>query len=108
VSRSGVTISAGRWLGFNRAAAARLSFLMSLPIIGGAAAYRGVKLLFDGGLPAGMAGAFTAGVVASGVTGAFAVWAILRMLQTRSFAPFVAYRVLAGAVVLAVIASGAR
>jgi undecaprenyl-diphosphatase len=107
VSRSGVTISAGRWLGFNRAAAARLSFLMSLPIIGGAAAYRGAKLLVEG-FPSGLGGAFAAGVVTSGVTGAFAVWAILRMLQTRSFTPFVVYRVLAGAVVLALIATGVR
>ena len=37
VSRSGVTISAARWLGFDRDSAARVSFLMSLPIIGGAA-----------------------------------------------------------------------
>ena len=40
VSRSGVTITAGRWLGFDRAAAARLAFLMSLPLIGGAGVYR--------------------------------------------------------------------
>ena len=107
VSRSGVTMSAGRWLGFNRAASARLSFLMSLPIIGGAAAYRGAKLLAEG-FPSGVGGAFAAGVVASGVTGAFAVWAILRLLQTRSFTPFVVYRVLAGAAVLALLASGVR
>ena len=107
VSRSGVTISAGRWLGFNRATAARVSFLMSLPIIGGAAAYRGAKLLVDG-FPAGVGGAFAAGVVTSGLTGAFAVWAILRMLETRSFTPFVVYRVIVGAAVLALIATGVR
>jgi undecaprenyl-diphosphatase len=107
VSRSGVTISAGRWLGFNRAAAARISFLMSLPIIGGAAAYRGAKLLVDG-FPSGVGGAFAAGVITSGLTGAFAVWAILRMLETRSFTPFVVYRVLGGAAVLAPIATGVR
>ena len=107
VSRSGVTMSAGRWLGFNRTAAARISFLMSLPIIGGAAAYRGAKLLVEG-FPSGVGGAFAAGVIASGLTGAFAVWAILRMLETRSFSAFVAYRVLLGAAVLALIASGVR
>jgi undecaprenyl-diphosphatase len=108
VSRSGVTMSAGRWLQFERGAAARLSFLMSLPIIGGAAFYRGVKLIADGGPPAGTGGAFAAGIVASGVTGAFAVWAILRLLQTRSFAPFVVYRLLAGAAVLGVLATSFR
>ena len=45
VSRSGVTITAGRWLRFDRATAARLSFLMSLPIIFGAGLYKGAKML---------------------------------------------------------------
>ena len=108
VSRSGVTISAGRWRGFERGAAARLSFLMSLPIIGGAGLYRGLKLIGEGGLPAGLEGAFAAGMVTSGVTGAFAVWATLKLVQTRSFTPFVIYRVLAGAAVLVLLASGVR
>jgi undecaprenyl-diphosphatase len=107
VSRSGVTISAGRWLRFERASAARLSFLMSLPVIGGAGLFKGAKVLADG-LPGGMGGAFAAGVVTSGVTGAFAVWAVLRIVQTRSFTPFVVYRVLAGAAVLALLATGVR
>ncbi|MFN2502940.1 MAG: undecaprenyl-diphosphate phosphatase [Acidimicrobiales bacterium] len=108
VSRSGATISASRWLGFERASAARLSFLMSLPIIGGAALYRGLKLVADGGPPAGTEGAFAAGIVASGITGAFAVWGVLRLLQTRSFTPFVVYRVLAGVAVLSLLATGFR
>jgi undecaprenyl-diphosphatase len=108
VSRSGVTISGARWLGFQRDAAARLSFLMSLPIIGGAAVYKGVKVLAGDGLPAGTEGAFVAGMVASAVTGGVAVWGTLRYVRNHSFAPFVLYRVLAGAAVLALIATGAR
>jgi undecaprenyl-diphosphatase len=107
VSRSGITITAGRWLGFERDAAARLSFLMSLPITGGAALYKGAKLASDG-LPPGTAAAFAWGIVASGVTGLAAVWLVLKVVRTRSFLPFVAYRVLAGVAVLAVLASPLR
>ncbi|MDQ4096930.1 MAG: undecaprenyl-diphosphate phosphatase [Actinomycetota bacterium] len=108
VSRSGVTISGARWLGFKRDAAARLSFLMSLPIIGGAAVYKGVKVLAEGGLPAGTESAFLAGMLTSAVTGGLAVWGTLRYVRNHSFTPFVVYRVLLGAVVLALIATGVR
>ena len=107
VSRSGITITAARWLGFERDAAARLSFLMSLPITGGAALYKGAKLAAHG-LPPGTAAAFVWGIVASAVTGLAAVWLVLKVVRTRSFLPFVLYRVLAGAAVLAVLASPLR
>jgi undecaprenyl-diphosphatase len=108
VSRSGVTITGARWLGFQRDAAARLSFLMSLPIIGGAALYKGVKVIAEGGLPAGTESAFLAGMITSAVTGGLAVWGTLRYVRNHSFAPFVVYRVLVGAAVLALIATGVR
>lgn len=108
VSRSGVTMSAGRWLGLDRDAAARISFLMSLPIIGGAALYTGLELLADGGPPPGTGGAFVWGIVSSGVTGSLAVWLVLRVIRTRSFAPFVIYRVTVGLAVLGLVATGLR
>ena len=104
VSRSGVTMSGGRWLGFDRDAAARISFLMSIPIIGGAGLYKGAKLFAHGGIPHGMGPAFAWGTVASALTGFVAIWALLRIIRTRSFAPFVVYRFAAGAFVLAVAA----
>jgi undecaprenyl-diphosphatase len=107
VSRSGITITAGRFLGFERDAAARLSFLMSIPITGGAALYKGLQLAVDG-LPPGTAAAFLWGIVASAVTGLAAVWLVLKVVRTRSFLPFVAYRVLAGLAVLALLASPLR
>ncbi len=107
VSRSGITMTAGRFLGFERDAAARLSFLMSIPITGGAALYKGVELAVDG-LPPGTAPAFFWGIVASGVTGLAAVWLVLKVVRTRSFLPFVLYRVVAGVAVLAVLASPLR
>lgn len=103
VSRSGATISMGRFLGFERDAAARFSFLMSVPITGGLGIYKALKLfLVDGGLPPGFGAPFAWGIVASGITGFIAVAALLRLIKTRSFFPFVAYRVVAGAGVIAV------
>jgi undecaprenyl-diphosphatase len=107
-SRSGVTITASRWAGFNRDSAARLSFLMSLPIIAGAGLYQFVSVMSDGGIPAEMRGAFVAGMVSAGITGWFAVWATLRIIRTRSFAPFVIYRVGVGVGVLVLLATGVR
>ena len=108
VSRSGATISMGRWLGLTRDAAARLSFLMSLPIIGGVGAYKGLDVLTGSGVPADFRAAFAWGMVTSAVTGFGAVWALLRLVRTRSFVPFVAYRVVAGVAVVAIAASSFR
>ncbi len=107
VSRSGITITAGRFLGFDRNSAARLSFLMSMPITGGAALYKGLGLVKDG-LPPGTAAAFGWGIIASAVTGLVAVSLILKVVRTRTFLPFVVYRVAAGLAVLAVLASPLR
>ena len=103
VSRSGVTMSMGRWLGFDRDGAARLSFLMTIPITGGVGLYKALDVLVLGpGLPPGFAAPFLWGTLAAAVTGFWAVWGLLRLVRTRSFAPFVVYRVLAGILVVAV------
>ena len=108
VSRSGATMTVGRLLGFDRDAAARISFLMSLPVTAGALVYKGAKLMADGGLPHGTAPAFIWGVVTSAVTGLVAIHFLLRLLRTRSFAPFVVYRLMAGTAVLLLIVTGFR
>jgi undecaprenyl-diphosphatase len=101
VSRSGATISMGRFLGFEREAAARISFLMSVPITGGLGLYKAVKLFaLDGGLPDGFAAPFLWGIVASAITGFIAVAGLIRLIKTRSFFPFVVYRVIAGVFVI--------
>jgi undecaprenyl-diphosphatase len=107
-SRSGLTITAGRWLGFDRDSAARLSFLMSLPITAGAGLYKLIDVISNGGIPSDLRGAFVAGVIASGITGWFAVWGMLRFIRTRTFAPFVVYRVAVGVGVLALLATPFR
>ena len=106
-SRSGITMTAGRFLGFSRDAAARASFLMSLPITGGAVAYKMLKLAKDG-VPAGMGTPMLIGIVTSGLSGWLAVWGTLKLVRTHSFAPFVVYRVAAGLMVLLVVAAGWR
>jgi undecaprenyl-diphosphatase len=107
VSRSGATITAGRWVGLDRDSSARLSFLMSLPIIAGALLFEGAKLAKDG-MPHGFAGAFVVGIVASAITGYAAVWGTLRLIRTHTFTPFVIYRVLIGVGVLVIAATSFR
>jgi undecaprenyl-diphosphatase len=109
VSRSGVTITAARGVGVRREVAARFSFLLSLPIIGGAGVYKGVKLLTGAEhIPPGFGPAFAWGMVASAVSGFLVIWGLLAYLRRRDFAPFVLYRLAAAGVVLGVIAAGVR
>ncbi|MEX1009044.1 MAG: undecaprenyl-diphosphate phosphatase [Acidimicrobiia bacterium] len=107
VSRAGVTISAGRWLHFDRQAATRLSFLMSIPIIGGATLYKGAQLARDG-IPSGFGSAFFWGVAASAVSGFLAIAFLLRYVRTHSFRPFVIYRIVVGIVIIVIFATGIR
>lgn len=100
VSRSGVTMTAGRLAGLGRDGAARFAFLMSLPITGGALVFKGIDVAGEGGIPDGFAAPFAWGIVASGLTGWLAVWGTLKLIRTRSFAPFVTYRVVVGVAVL--------
>lgn len=101
VSRSGVTITAALLLGFSREAAARFSFLLSAPVIGGAA------LLQLKDLPPAAAAdpTFAAGVLASGVAGFLSIRFLLRLLRGGDYLPFVWYRLALGALVLVVAAS---
>jgi len=107
VSRSGVTISAGRWLRFDREAATRLSFLMSIPIIAGAALYKGAKVAADG-IPDDFVEPMIWGTIAAAISGFIAIAGLLRLLRSSSFAPFVIYRVVAGVAVIVIFASGVR
>jgi undecaprenyl-diphosphatase len=107
VSRSGVTMTAARLLTFDREAAARFSFLLSLPVIAGAAIYEGLDLAGDG-IPAGLAGPFVAGIGASAVSGFLVIAFLLRYLRVHDFAIFLWFRIGVAALVLGVIASGAR
>jgi undecaprenyl-diphosphatase len=106
-SRSGITITAARWRGFDRDAAARLSFLMSLPVIAGAIVLKVGRLIVDG-IPDGLFWPMVVGIATSALSGWVAVWGTMRLIRTRSFAPFVVYRIALGVAVLVLIAAGWR
>lgn len=103
-SRSGITMTAARSLGFSRDAAARASFLMAIPVTAGAIVFKMAKLIGDG-VPDGLALPMAVGIVTAGVSGWVAVWGTLRLVRTRSFNPFVVYRVLLGITVLVIVAT---
>ena len=106
-SRSGITMTAARLLGFDRDTAARVSFLMAIPITGGAVVFKLAKLASDG-IPDGLGVPMVVGIVTSAVSGWLAVWGLLRLVRTRTFGAFVAYRIVAGVGVLALVASAVR
>lgn len=106
-SRSGITITAARRFGFTRDAAARVSFLMSVPVIGGAVLFKLAKLAKDG-VPDGLMTPMIVGIVAAGISGWIAMWGMIRMLRNRNFNGFVAYRILVGTGVLLLAASSIR
>ena len=81
VSRSGITISAGRWLGLTRDAAARLSFLLLVPTVLGAVLLKGVKDVLLGDLPSGWHGPFVVGVLAAWGSCLFAIEWLLRYVR---------------------------
>lgn len=106
-SRSGITITAGRWLGLDRDAAARFSFLLLIPAVFGATVYKAYESIGEG-LPDGVAGPMIVGTIAAAVSGYWAISFLLRLVRTTSYRPFVLYRYAAGAAILLIIATGLR
>jgi undecaprenyl-diphosphatase len=106
-SRSGITMTAARFRGFDRDAAVRLSFLMMIPVTGGAIVFKLTKLVSDG-IPEGLLVPMIVGIVTSGIAGWLAIWGTLKLVRTRSLMPFVIYRVALGVFVLIVAATGWR
>ena len=106
-SRSGITMTAARFLGFDREAAVRISFVMSIPVIFGAVVFKFAGMIADG-IPDGLLVPLIVGIITSGLSGWLAVWGTLRIVRTRSFMPFVIYRIALGVVVLIVVATGLR
>jgi undecaprenyl-diphosphatase len=106
-SRSGITITAARTIGFSRDAAARISFLMSIPVTAGAVVFKMTKLFTDGGYE-GLVTPMIVGIVTSGLAGWLAVWGTIKLVRTHSFMPFVIYRCALGVVILVVVVAGWR
>jgi undecaprenyl-diphosphatase len=106
-SRSGITVTAGRFLGFDRDAAVRISFLMSLPVIAGAVLFKTFGAIKDG-IPEDLIVPMIVGIVTSGIAGWLAVWGTLRLVRNHSLMLFVWYRIILGVVILLAMATGLR
>jgi undecaprenyl-diphosphatase len=108
VSRSGITITAGRLFRLDRDAAARLSFLLLVPTVLGAVLLKGVQDVVLGDLPAGWKGPFLVGVLAAWGTGLLAIQWLLGYVRRHTYGLFVVYRLVAAAIIALLILSGAR
>jgi undecaprenyl-diphosphatase len=105
-SRSGTTITAGMLLGLRREAAARFSFLLSVPIILGAGAYKLAKTLPVLRRAPEWSVATALGTAVSAVVGYLVIGWLLGWLRTRTTYLFVGWRIAAGVVVAALILAG--
>lgn len=106
-SRSGVTITTARFLKLDRDDAARLSFLLLIPIVFGAALLKGATVAVDG-LPPGSAGPFIVGMLAAAVVGLVAIWGLLGYVRRHTYTVFVVYRLVLSAAILITIGAGWR
>jgi undecaprenyl-diphosphatase len=103
-SRSGITITIGLFRGLTRETAARFSFLLSTPVIAGAALKKLWDVHKEGGIPADMKMPFAVGALVSGLLGAAVIAFFLRYVRRNSLMPFVYYRIVFGIIVIALAA----
>lgn len=99
-SRSGITITGGRFLGYDRESAAKLAMLMSIPTILASGALLGIEVVADANWAllkdAGIAAIFAFG------SALLALWAMMWLLRSVSFTPYVIYRCLLGVLLLGI------
>ena len=108
VSRSGITITAGRFMGLDRDGAARFSFLLLLPTVLGAVVLKGVGDVLLGDLPNGWEGPFLVGTLAALGSGLLAIDWLLGYVRRHTYDVFVWYRLAAAALIALAILSGVR
>jgi undecaprenyl-diphosphatase len=103
VSRSGATITAGLAMGFRREMVARYSFLLALPAVFGSAAFTAGDVSTDDFVN------WPATIVSTAISfivGYFVIASLMKYLQTRTFLPFVIYRITLGSLLLVLLATG--
>ena len=107
VSRSGATIAMGRFLGYSREAALRYSFLLALPAVFGSGFYQLKDAFSSDAAPNvfSIPETFVATAVAFGVGYILIAW-LLKFVSTKSFMPFIVYRVILGSALLVLLATG--
>lgn len=99
-SRSGITITAARQLGYRREDAAKLAMLMSIPTIIAAGTLAGAEVIANADASAARDGAIAAALAFFSALGALAL--MMRLLRSVSFTPYVIYRVVLGIILLAI------
>jgi undecaprenyl-diphosphatase len=108
VSRSGITITAGRFMKLDRDSAARFSFYLLLPTVLGAVLLKGVQDVLLGELPNGWTGPFLVGTLAALGSGLLAIEWLLGYVRAHTYGIFVVYRLVVAALVLLAIVAGVR
>ena len=108
VSRSGITITAGRFMNLDRDSAARFSFYLLLPTVLGALVLKGVGDVLLGDLPAGWSGPFLVGTLAALGSGLLAIEWLLGYVRRHTYDVFVVYRLVAAVLILLAIVTGVR
>lgn len=103
-SRSGVTITAGLFLGLTRESAARFSFLLSIPAITAAGVYKLFKVLKHGGLH-GQGGVYIVSAVIAAIVAYVVINWFLKYMEKHDTVGFIVYRLVLGAVLLGLVAS---
>lgn len=105
VSRSGATIAMGRFLKYRREDALRYSFLLAIPAVLGSGFFELLQALDGGGNVFTLSETFVATLIAFLVGYAVIAW-LMKFVQTKSFMPFVIYRVTLGSLVLILLSTG--
>jgi undecaprenyl-diphosphatase len=108
VSRSGITITAGRFMELDRDGAARFSFYLLIPTVLGAVLLKGVTDVALGDLPSGWTGPFLVGTLAALGSGLLAIEWLLGYVRGHTYGVFVVYRIVVAVLVLLAIVSGVR
>lgn len=95
-SRSGITITCARALGYSRSESAKFSMLLSIPVIFCGAAYMLLTAYFSNELSTSNAVEIGVGILLAALFGLVAVWFLMRWVKTASFAIFAIYRIMLG------------
>jgi len=107
VSRSGITMTAGRFMGHSRVEAARFSLLLGMVAISGAGTLTGMSILSDvGDIDNGFITVLAIGAGLSCVSAYGAIWLMMRWVSKSTFTPFVIYRVVLGVILLGLLYGG--
>lgn len=103
-SRSGITMTAARWLGYSRTESARFSMLLAIVAISGAGTLGGITLFKEGDLTLGLDA--LAAIIMSFVSALGAIALMMRWLEKATFRPFVIYRIILGGILLILLYAG--